>query len=70
MKKNTDNNSTLVNTIHMETDIIEVHKNKNLTKNPYLIRVFSYNNNDPDEFRCEESEVKNLYNTLKKRKLL
>jgi hypothetical protein len=54
----------------MEMDIIEVHHNKNLKKNPYLVRVFSYNNNDPDEFRCDEGEVKNLYNTLKKRKLL
>jgi len=62
--------STLINTIRMEMDIIEVHHNKNLKKNPYLVRVFSYNNNDPDEFRCDEGEVKNLYNTLKKRKLL
>lgn len=62
--------STLINTIRMEMDIIEVHHNKNLKKNPYLVRVFSYNNNDPNEFRCDEFEVKNLYNTLKKRKLL
>lgn len=70
-----ENNRTLINTIRMEMDVIEVHQNKNLSKNQYLIRVFSYNNappgdNDPTEFRCDEGEVKNLYNTLKKRKLL
>lgn len=63
-------NKTILNTIYLDTDVIEVHFNKNLNKNPYLVRVFNYNNKDPNEFRCEKVEVTNLYQTLKKRKLL
>lgn len=57
---------TLLRTLIVDDcHIVEIHFNPRLTKNPYLIRVFSYNNNEPDEYRASELEVKNLYKFLK-----
>jgi hypothetical protein len=61
---------TLVRTLNLEYDTIEVHYNEFLKNKPYLVRVFSYNNSDPSEIRLDEKEVKNLYQTLKEHKLL
>lgn len=61
--------SSLLRTLVLEFDIIEIHYNENLKRNPYLIRVFSYNN-DPVEFRIDESDMKNLYNFLRKKEVL
>lgn len=36
----------------------------------YLVRVYNYNNSDPEELRLDKEEVDDLYNTLRKRKLL
>ena len=54
----------------LEFDLIEIHHNVNLKKKPYLVRVFSYNNSDPNELRLDESELKDLYNILKDYKYL
>lgn len=62
--------STLVRTLELEYNVIEIHYNKRLKKNPYLIRVFSYNNCDPTELRANETEAKDLYNFLKRHKVL
>lgn len=61
---------TLLRTLILEYDLIEVHYNKLLKNKPYLVRVFSYNNSDPSELRLDEKEVKNLYQTLKEYDLL
>ena len=61
---------TKLRTIVLEYDLIEIHHNQNLKNKPYLIRVFSYNNNDPHEIRLDEVELKNLYNILKEYKYL
>ena len=61
---------TKLRTIILEFDLIEIHHNVNLKKKPYLARVFNYNNNDPHELRLDESELKDLYNILKRYKYL
>jgi len=61
---------TLLRTLNLEYDTIEIHYNELLKNKPYLVRVFSYNNTDPSELRLSEKEVKNLYQTLKKHNLL
>jgi len=61
---------TLLRTLNLEYDLVEVHYNELLKNKPYLVRVFSYNNTDPIELRLDEKEVKNLYKTLKEHDLL
>lgn len=61
---------TQLRTLNLEYDIIEIHYNKLLKNKPYLVRVFNYNNNEPNELRLTEEQVKNLYQTLKEHKLL
>jgi hypothetical protein len=61
---------TLLRTLNLEYDIVEIHYNKLLKNKPYLIRVFSYNNSDPTELRLDEEQVNNLYQTLKEYYLL
>jgi hypothetical protein len=61
---------TLLRTLNLEYDLVEIHYNELLKNKPYLVRVFSYNNTDPSELRLDEEEVKNLYQTLKKHDLL
>lgn len=41
------------------------HKNK-----PYLVKVFSYNNSEPNELRLDHDEIKNLYSILKQYRYL
>lgn len=62
--------TTLIHTLHLEYDLIEVHHNPNLNNKPYLVRVFSYNNSDPTEIRLDKKELDNLYQTLKNYRLL
>lgn len=62
--------STLLRTLKLEYDVIEIHYNERLKNNPYLIRVFSYNSSDPTELRAEENEVKDLYRFLKRNNVL
>jgi hypothetical protein len=61
---------TLLRTIVLEYDLIEIHYNKKLKNKPYLVRVFSYNNIDPHELRINSSELKDLYKILKQHKFL
>jgi hypothetical protein len=61
---------TLLRTLNLEYDLVEIHYNELLKNKPYLVRVFSYNNTDPSELRLDEKEVKNLYQTLKEHDLL
>ena len=61
---------TLLRTLNLEYDLVEIHYNELLKNKPYLVRVFSYNNTDPSELRLTEEQVKNLYQTLKEHELL
>ena len=62
--------TTLLRTLNLEYDVVEIHYNELLKNKPYLIRVFSYNNTDPSELRLDEKEINNLYQTLKEHDLL
>jgi len=44
--------------------VIEIHHNLNLKNKPYLVKVFDYNNYYPNEFRLNETELKELYKIL------
>ena len=61
---------TLIRTLDLEYDLVEVHYNPILKNKPYLVRVFNYNSDEPNEIRLEESDIKNLYQILKKHNLL
>ena len=61
---------TLVRRLNLEYDLIEVHYNPILKNKPYLVRVFNYDSDEPNEIRLEESDIKNLYEILKKHNLL
>jgi len=60
---------TLIRTIILEYDLIEIHYNPFLKKKPYLVRIFNYDN-DPEELRLEQNEIDNLYNVLKEKDFL
>jgi hypothetical protein len=61
---------TLLRTLNLEYDVIDIHYNELLKNKPYLVRVFSYNNTDPRELRLNEEEIDKLYQILKEHKLL
>lgn len=61
---------TLLRTLILEYDLIEIHYNELLKNKPYLVRIFSYNSTDPSELRLDEEQVNNLYQTLKEQHLL
>lgn len=61
---------TKIRNIELEYDLIEIHHNKILKKKPYLVRVYNYNDPDPNELRLEEKDLKDLYVILKDHKLL
>jgi hypothetical protein len=61
---------TLLRTLNLEYDTIEIHYNELLKNKPYLVRVFSYNSSDPSELRLDQEQVNNLYQTLKEYHLL
>ena len=61
---------TLLRTLNLEYDTIEIHYNELLKNKPYLVRVFAYNNTAPSELRLDEEQVENLYQTLKEQDLL
>lgn len=62
--------TTLIRTIMLEYDLIEIHHNSNIKNKPYLIRVYNYNRPDPTEIRLQENPSSNLFNILKEYKLL
>ena len=61
---------TLLRTLELDYDLIEIHHNPMLKNKPYLVKVFNYNNTDPSEIRLGDEEIKQLYQVLKKNKLL
>jgi hypothetical protein len=61
---------TLLRTLDLDYDVVEIHYNPLLSNKPYLVRVFSYNSTDPVELRLDEDEIKNLYTVLKQHNLL
>jgi len=67
---NNENQMTKIRTLELDYDLIEIHHNPMLKNKPYLVRIFSYNNFDPEELRLDENDIKNLYNILKEHKLI
>jgi hypothetical protein len=61
---------TLLRTLNLEYDTIEIHYNELLKNKPYLVRFVNYNNGERQELRLTEEDVKNLYNILKEHQLL
>jgi hypothetical protein len=61
---------TLIRTIELEYDLIEIHYNPILKTKPYLVRVYNWNSNEPEELRIDKEEFDNLYLTLKQHKFL
>lgn len=61
---------TLIRTLELDYDLIEIHYNPILKNKPYLVKVFNYDNTDPNEIRLDDEEIKHLYQVLKKHKLL
>lgn len=60
--------TTLLRVIELEYDLIEIHHNPSLKNKPYLVRVYNYNNQDPNELRLDD--IKDLFKILKENKLL
>jgi len=61
---------TKIRTLNLDYDLIEIHYNPNLKNKPYLIRIFNYNNDYPEELRLDEKDMENLYKILKEHKLI
>lgn len=62
--------STLINTIVLDYDLIEIHYNPVLKNKPYLVRAYNWNNPEPTEIRLDEKELTNLYSILQEKDLL
>lgn len=54
---------TLINTIILDHTIIEIHYNSILTEKPYMMKIFSYNDNTI-EIRYNKEEIENFYKVL------
>ena len=61
---------TLLHTLILDYDLVEVHCSPLLKNKPYLVRVYNYGGSEPEELRLDEKELKNLYLTLKENDLL
>lgn len=61
---------TKIRVIELEYDLIEIHHNPILKNKAYLVRIFSYNNHDPEEIRIDKNTLDNLYKFLKENKFL
>ena len=61
---------TLIRTLNLDYDLIEIHHNPLLKNKPYLVRVYNWDSSDPEELRLDIEEVNDLYNTLKNHDLL
>lgn len=62
--------TTLIRTIMLDYDLIEIHYNTILKNKPYLVRVYNYNNSDPTEVRLQEQDLEHLYQILQENSLL
>ena len=61
--------TTLIRTLVLEYDIIEIHYNSILKNKPYLVRVFNYDN-EPTELRLDKKDIDKLYYILKQNNLI
>ena len=61
---------TIIRVIELEYDLIEVHYNPILKNNPYLVRIFSYNSDEPQEIRIDQKQFGDLYKFLKENKYI
>ena len=61
---------TRIRVIELEYDLIEVHYNPILKNNPYLVRIFSYNSDEPQEIRIDQKQFGDLYKFLKENKYI
>lgn len=62
--------STLIRTIVLDYDLIEIHYNPLLKNKPYLVRVYNWDDPEPTEIRLDQKEIDNLYHLLKEKDLL
>jgi hypothetical protein len=61
---------TRIRVIELEYDLIEIHYNPILKNNPYLVRIFSYNSDEPQEIRIGQKQFGDLYKFLKENKYI
>jgi hypothetical protein len=61
---------TIIRVIELEYDLIEIHYNPILKNNPYLVRIFSYDSDEPHEGRMDQKQFDNLYKFLKENKYI
>ena len=62
--------STLIRTLTLDYDLVEVHYSPLLKNKPYLVRVYNWGGSEPEELRLEKEQVDNLYKILKEKKYL
>lgn len=56
--------NTLIRTLHLDYDLVEVHYSPLLKNKPYLVRVYNWDGSEPEELRLDEKELTNLYSIL------
>jgi hypothetical protein len=62
--------STLIRTLTLDYDLVEVHYSPLLKNKPYLVRVYNWGGSEPEELRLDEKELTNLYSILQEKDLL
>ena len=62
--------TTLIRTLQLEYDLIEVHYSPLLKNKPYLVRVYNWDIPEPTELRLDKKELQNLYKILEENGLL
>lgn len=62
--------TTLVRTLHLDYDLIEIHFNSLLKNKPYLVKIYNWNNTESEELRLNQEEIDNLYKVLKESNFL
>lgn len=54
---------TLIRTVILDHTIIEIHYNQVLKHKPYMMRIFTYDEN-PIEIRYDKEDIDNFYKVL------
>lgn len=62
--------TTLIQTIILDYDHIEIHYNTILKNKPYLVRVYNWDSSEPKELRLDKTQLDKLYLILRKDNLL
>ena len=62
--------TSLIRTLNLDYDLIEIHYNPLLKTKPYLVRVFNWDDSESVELRLDKKEVDNLYVVLTQKGLL